>query len=45
MKDSGSEQQERDIRNLLIEPRDTDYLNRWAPVLGVEARLQQFSAP
>jgi len=45
MMDSGSEQQERDIRNLLIEPRDTAYLNRWAPVLGVQARLQKFSSP
>jgi hypothetical protein len=39
--DSGSDLQLRDVRQLLAGPIDVDYLNRWAPVLGVETPLRE----
>lgn len=39
--DSGSDLQLRDVRQLLAGPIDIDYLNRWAPVLGVETPLRE----
>jgi hypothetical protein len=39
-RDSASELQGRDVRQLLTGPADTDYLRRWAPVLGVESSLE-----
>jgi hypothetical protein len=39
--DSGSDLQLRDVRQLLAGPIDLDYLNRWAPVVGVEAPLRE----
>lgn len=38
---SGSDLQLRDVRQLLAGPIDVDYLNRWAPVLGVETPLRE----
>lgn len=38
--DSGSELQLRDVRNLLAEPADTNYLRQWAPGLGVSKLLE-----
>lgn len=38
-RESGSEMQERDVRQLLAGPLDWDYLNRWARALGVESAL------
>jgi hypothetical protein len=40
-RESRSEQQARDIRDLLQGPIDRPYLRRWAAVLGVDARLQE----
>ena len=39
--DSESELQLRDVRELLAKSIDVDYLNRWAPVLGVETALRE----
>jgi hypothetical protein len=39
--DSGSDLQLRDVRQLLAKSIDVDYLNRWAPVLGVETPLRE----
>jgi len=39
--DSESELQLRDVRQLLAGPIDIDYLNRWAPGLGVEKPLRE----
>jgi hypothetical protein len=39
-RDSESELQRRDVRQLLAGSVDTDYLRRWAPVLGVESLLE-----
>jgi hypothetical protein len=39
--DSGSELQQRDVRQLLSGVLDMDYLNRWAPVLGVDGNLSK----
>ena len=39
--DSRSELQLRDVRQLLAGPIDVDYLNRWAPGLGVETPLRE----
>jgi hypothetical protein len=39
--DSGSDLQLRDVRQLLAGPIDVDYVNRWAPVLGVETPLRE----
>ena len=39
--DSGSDLQLRDVRQLLAGPIDVDYLNRWAPGLGVETPLRE----
>jgi hypothetical protein len=39
--DSGSELQRRDIRQLLVENVDLDYVRRWAPGLGVTALLDE----
>ena len=38
---SGSDLQLRDVRQLLAGPTDVDYLNRWAPGLGVETPLRE----
>lgn len=42
-RDSGSEQQRRDVVNLLADPVDRDYLGRWATELGVADRLEELS--
>lgn len=39
--DSDSEMQHRDVRQLLTGVVDVDYLRRWAPSLGVEAKLRE----
>jgi len=39
--ESGSELQRRDIRLLLAESVDLDYIHRWAPQLGVSAVLNE----
>jgi hypothetical protein len=39
--DSGSDLQLRDVGQLLAGPIDVDYLNRWAPVLGVDTPLRE----
>jgi hypothetical protein len=39
--DSASELQSRDVRQLLAGPIDVEYMNRWAPVLGVETALRE----
>jgi hypothetical protein len=39
-KDSGSEMQQRDVRNLLFTGADTSYLRRWAPELEVTVLLE-----
>jgi len=40
-RDSGSELQLRDVRQLLAGVVDSDYLRKWAPALGVESLLQK----
>jgi len=40
-RDAASELQMRDVRQLLAGPVDTEYLRRWAPVLGVESLLEE----
>jgi hypothetical protein len=40
-RDSGSDLQRRDVRQLLAGPVEIDYLDRWAPELGVSALLQE----
>ena len=39
-RDSDSELQRRDVRQLLAGPVDTQYLGEWAPKLGVESLLE-----
>ena len=39
-RDSASELQLRDVRQLLAGPADTDYLHKWAAVLGVGSLLE-----
>jgi hypothetical protein len=40
-RDSGSEMQYRDVRQLLTGIIDVDYVRRWAPVLGVDEKLRE----
>jgi hypothetical protein len=40
-RDSGSELQRRDVRQLLSGDTEADYLDRWASVLGVSGLLQE----
>ncbi len=40
-RDSGSELQRRDVRQLLAEDVDLDYIRQWAPILGVEILLEE----
>lgn len=40
-RETRSELQRRDIRDLLHGPMDAAYLQRWAPTLGVESSLQE----
>jgi hypothetical protein len=40
-RESASELQMRDVRQLLAGPADGDYLRKWAPVLGVESLLEE----
>jgi len=40
-RESGSELQRRDIRQLLAEPLDLDYIHLWAPRLGVATLLDE----
>jgi hypothetical protein len=40
-RDAASELQLRDVRQLLSGAVDTDYLRRWAPVLGVHSLLEE----
>ena len=40
-RDSGSDLQRRDIRQLLAGPVELDYLEHWAAVLGVSALLEE----
>ena len=42
--DSGSELQMRDVRSLLGDDVDWQYLNQWAPTLGVSALLDEANA-
>ncbi len=44
MKDSGSEQQQRDVLNLLSDSRDQSYLSKWAAKLGVSERLDDLQS-
>jgi hypothetical protein len=39
--ETGSDLQLRDVRQLLTGPIDVNYLNRWAPVVGVETPLRE----
>jgi hypothetical protein len=40
-RDSRSELQLRDVRQLLSDAVDAEYLNKWAPALGVDSLLEE----